>query len=215
VRPNRQRQVEHRILAWREASRGEAEEELGRIVGDVGVEVQRLSGQGLFSFGNTPSPTPSLTPAETRDQTALTPPRKAISESKSTPPRSTVSKTTPQNAPSRSTPRLKSTPSRRTPSVDSAASSSRTHATPTHRTPSGGSSTAQGVNVRAVPTRRMASGAGGAAYTKQGVRVGSSGYVGKWKDPKKGGEKEEVGVWKGHPALQPRPGGGCGGGGKN
>jgi hypothetical protein len=45
------------------------------------------------------------------------------------------------------------------------------------------------------------------------MRVGSDGYAGKWKDPKKmhrDGEREEEGsaVWKGHPALQPRPDGG-------
>jgi len=215
VKPSRERQGNDRILAWREASRleGEGGEEGGSHVGmltqKLQAQMRSTSTRTLSSFGGSTSlsssPAQTAQTAQVQIQALATSPRKTTSASKFTPPH-TTSETTLQTTPSHLTHRVRSTPSRRTHSVGSAASSSRTHTTPIHKTPSGSSYNAQGVNVRAIPTRSAASG-GGAAYTKQGVRVGSDGYVGKWKDPRKGEKEGGTGVWKGHPALQPRPGG--------
>jgi hypothetical protein len=160
----------------------------------ISDQTRSTSTRALFNFGDraSVSPSPSLanTP-QTAQQYPVTPPRRTVSGDTSY---------TPQNTPP--SVRTNTTPSRRTPSVSSGASSLRSQANiTTHRTPSGSSYTSQGVNVRALPKPRTASG-GGSPYTKQGLRVGSDGYVGKWKDPKK---EAESGVWKGHPALQPRP----------
>jgi hypothetical protein len=167
----------------------------------ISASIQRMSAQdrststrALFNFGDRLSLSPSSSHATTPplpEQLQVTPTRRIGSGN---------GPHTPQNTPPPT--RTHTTPSHRTPSVSSGASSLRSQSqkVSTHTTPSGSSYTSQGVNVRALPKRRTTS-SGGASYTKQGVRVGTDGYVAKWKDPKK-----EEGVWKEHPALQPRPG---------